>query len=61
MYPLYIRSQDSMIEDLIEDLNIHLKDYNFFPTIKNKIDPLNIKDKKKVEIKKLIFIKTNTF
>lgn len=36
MFPLYLHSSDPMIQDLKVDLNNHLKEYNFFPEIKNK-------------------------
>ncbi len=36
MFPLYLHSSDPMIQDLKDDLNNYLKEYNFFPEIKNK-------------------------
>lgn len=47
LFPLYIYSHDSMIEDLRTDLNIHLKEYNFFPEIKNKTFNTNSKKQPK--------------
>lgn len=62
IYPLYIHSQDPMIEDLRDDLNFHLKEYNFFPEIKHKSEEVKFKDNRKSKVKNTSFlIKTNTF
>lgn len=59
IYPLYIHSEDPMICDLVDDLNIHLEGYNFFPKIKNiKSKP---KDNKKASTQNIpLSIQTNT-
>ena len=63
IYPVHIRSQDPMIDDLIEDLNIHLKEFNYFPTIKNKdIYETKTKENRRRSLRAVsLLLKTNSF
>lgn len=62
IYPIHIRSQDPMIDDLIEDLNLHLRDFNFFPIIKNKdIYETKNKDNRRRSLRAIsLLLKTNS-
>ena len=51
-----------MIENMKEDLNSNLKEYNFFPVIKNKLIEVKNKNNKKVPLKNAaLLFKSNTY